>query len=198
MADWLHTLEIGVLLCIWYGSMTVLTIEIYLCLIDLALGCCRVVVISSGHPPSVLTKVNSVIRRIDLTCKLLAPVLSGFIISFISMQASAVALALWNIVSVWLQYWLFVSVYNGIPALSKNSKLRRDTAAAVVLPSEIVGPAVVEGQRSRYSHMVLGWRVRLVKQLSVIICWDSWVMYMKQEVMLPGVSLAFLYFTVLR
>lgn len=153
--------------------------------------------ISSGHPPSVLTKVNSVIRRIDLTCKLLAPVLSGFIISFISMQASAVALALWNIVSVWLQYWLFVSVYNGIPALSKNSKLRRDTAAAVVLPSEIVGPAVVEGQRSRYSHMVLGWRVRLVKQLSVIICWDSWVMYMKQEVMLPGVSLAFLYFTVL-
>ncbi|KAF6172143.1 hypothetical protein GIB67_029561, partial [Kingdonia uniflora] len=35
----------------------------------------RVVVISNGQPPEVLIKMNSVIRRIDLTCKLFAPIL---------------------------------------------------------------------------------------------------------------------------
>ncbi|KAG8075508.1 hypothetical protein GUJ93_ZPchr0006g41627 [Zizania palustris] len=89
-----------------------------------------VVVISGGHPPAVLTKINSVIRRIDLSCKLLAPVLSGFVISFVSMQASAAALALWNLAAVWLQYWLFFSVYAGLPVLSESSQLSRRRAAA--------------------------------------------------------------------
>ncbi|KAI3920980.1 hypothetical protein MKW92_015743, partial [Papaver armeniacum] len=56
--------------------------------------------------------MNSVIRRIDLSCELFAPVASGFIISFASLKASAVTFALWNILSVWLQYWLLKSVYN--------------------------------------------------------------------------------------
>lgn len=156
-----------------------------------------VVVISSGHPPALLTKINSVIRRIDLSCKLLGPVLSGFIISFVSMQASAIALALWNVVSVWLQYWLFVSVYNGVPALSEyRQQLRRDTTAAAALPSsEISAPADEEVQR--HGQGALNWRVRATNQLSIIPCWESWVVYMRQEVMLPGVALAFLYFTVL-
>ncbi|KAK1268186.1 Solute carrier family 40 member 2 [Acorus gramineus] len=59
--------------------------------------------------------------RIDLSCKLLAPVFSGFIIRFISLEASAIILALWNIMSVWLQYWLLVSAYNRIHALSESS-----------------------------------------------------------------------------
>ncbi|XP_062020657.1 solute carrier family 40 member 1-like [Rosa rugosa] len=39
------------------------------------------VVISEGHSPEVLTKINSVMRRIDLFCKLCAPVLTGLIMS---------------------------------------------------------------------------------------------------------------------
>ncbi|KAJ6755620.1 SOLUTE CARRIER FAMILY 40 MEMBER 1 [Salix purpurea] len=68
-----------------------------------------VVVISEAHPPGVLTRINSIIRRIDLTCKLLAPVISGFIMSFVSVKASAMTLAVWNTVAVWLEYWLFTS-----------------------------------------------------------------------------------------
>lgn len=80
--------------------------------------------ISEGQPTTVLTNMNSMIRRIDLTCKLFAPVVSGFIISFVSLTASAMTLALWNIFSICLQYWLLMSVYNGIPALGESSQKR--------------------------------------------------------------------------
>ncbi|WVZ79788.1 hypothetical protein U9M48_027325 [Paspalum notatum var. saurae] len=152
-----------------------------------------VVVISSGHPPGVLTGINSVVRRIDLSCKLLAPVFSGLVISFVSAQASAAALALWNIASVGVEYWLFVSVYNGIPALAENSRLRaaNGTAAAAAamaaLPETTVAPA----------EEALDWRVKMKEQLSILPCWESWVVYMRQDVALPGVALAILYFTVL-
>nr|CAB3503378.1 unnamed protein product [Digitaria exilis] len=145
-----------------------------------------VVVISYGHPPTVLTGINSVIRRIDLSCKLLAPVFSGLVFSFVSAQASAAALAMWNIASVGLEYWLFVSVYNGVPALAaENGRLR----AVDVLPSspEIAVPA----------ERAVDWRARMTEQLSIIPCWESWVVYVRQDVALPGVALAFLYFTVL-
>jgi iron-regulated transporter 1 len=159
-----------------------------------------VVVICTGHPVEVLTKINSVIRRIDLSCKLLAPLMSGFVISFVSTQASAVALALLSVASVGLQYWLFVSVYNGVPALGKNVQQRRESAAAVaaVLPkSEIVASAEEEVQKHGEEDRS-GWKVRATKQLSNLPCWASWAVYMRQEVMLPGVALAILYCTVLR
>lgn len=149
--------------------------------------CRRVVVISCGHPPSVLTGINSVIRRIDLSCKLLAPVFSGMVFSFVSAQASAVALALWNVASVGLEYWLFVSVYNGVPAL--NAENGRQRAADVLSSSEeIAAPA----------ERAADWRTRLTEQLSIIPCWESWVVYVRQDVALPGVALSILYFTVLR
>lgn len=145
-----------------------------------------VVVISCGHPPSVLTGINSVIRRIDLSCKLLAPVFSGMVFSFVSAQASAVALALWNVASVGLEYWLFVSVYNGVPAL--NAENGRQRAADVLSSSEeIAAPA----------ERAADWRTRLTEQLSIIPCWESWVVYVRQDVALPGVALSILYFTVL-
>ncbi|XP_066372182.1 solute carrier family 40 member 1-like [Miscanthus floridulus] len=150
-----------------------------------------VVVISCRHPPAVLTGINSVVRRIDLSCKLLAPVFSGLVISFVSAQASAATLAVWNVASVGLEYWLFVSVYNGVPALAESSRLRTADATEAMLmsssSSEIVSPADKE----------LDWRVRMSEQLSIIPCWESWVVYLRQDVALPGVALAFLYFTVL-
>jgi solute carrier family 40 (iron-regulated transporter), member 1 len=142
------------------------------------------VVISSGHPPAVLTGINSVVRRIDLCCKLLAPVFSGFVISFVSAQSSAAVLALWNVASVGVEYWLFVSVYNGVPALADSNRRLRAADAAPPPPSEIAA--------------VDNWRTRLTGQLSIIPCWESWVVYVRQDVALPGVALAILYFSVLR
>ncbi|GFP92797.1 solute carrier family 40 member 2 [Phtheirospermum japonicum] len=132
-----------------------------------------VVVISEGQPPGTLTKMNSIIRRIDLTCKLLAPVVSGFIISFVSLTASAMALALWNVLSVFLQFWLLMSVYNGIPRLKETNE------------SE-------EQPESNSSNRTMIARFLNVPYVS------AWRMYVKQDhVVLPGLALALLYFTVL-
>ncbi|KAG0514767.1 hypothetical protein BDA96_10G221700 [Sorghum bicolor] len=153
-----------------------------------------VVVISSGHPPAVLTGINSVVRRIDLSCKLLAPVFSGLVISFVSAQASAAALAVWNVASVGLEYWLFVSVYNGVPALAESNRVRTPDAAEAMSPSSSSSSSL---ESVTPTANALDWRARMTEQLSIIPCWESWVVYLRQDVALPGVALAFLYFTVL-
>ncbi|XP_058722833.1 SH2 domain-containing protein A-like isoform X2 [Vicia villosa] len=42
----------------------------------------------------------------------------------IPKKASAITLALSNSVSVWVEYWLFTSVFNGIPTLRQSSQRR--------------------------------------------------------------------------
>ena len=158
--------------------------------------------ISNGHPPGVLTQMNSVVRRIDLICKLFAPVFTGFIISFISLKASAAFLALWNLASVWLQYWLLTSVYNGIPALSESSQRR----ISKHIPNDPLesGTILEENETStcleerNLSLETSDWKKRFAGRLSKLPCFDTWIVYAKQEVVLPGVALAFLYFSVLR
>lgn len=160
-----------------------------------------VVLISEGHTPDVLTKINSTIRRIDLTCKLLAPVISGFIMSFISVKASAMTLAIWNTVAVWLEYWLFTSVYTGIPALAESSQRRisrlsqSDTVEMASTSAERVG---LISQSDEISVSVeIGWRRRFTDWFSKTPFVGAWSVYSQQDVVLPGVALALLYFTVL-
>ncbi|KAJ1416306.1 MFS transporter superfamily [Sesbania bispinosa] len=160
----------------------------------------RLLVISEGQPPELLTKMNSVTRRIDLSCKLLAPVITGFIISFVSLKASAIALALWNTVSVWVEYWLFTSVYNGIPALGQSSRRKmarishsdlernNSTSEEESLLSVTGGNSELADRRSRKSFSE--W----ISQIPYI---DAWRVYLQQEVVLPGLALALLFFTVL-
>ncbi|XP_062102385.1 solute carrier family 40 member 1-like isoform X2 [Humulus lupulus] len=132
-----------------------------------------VVVISEGHSsPQHLTKMNSVIRRIDLTCKLCAPVVTGFIISFVSLKASALSLALWNTMSVWVEYWLFISVYKGIPALQENDHRR-------------ASKSVSDEDQKRKTKLVSS------------AYFEAWRVYWQQDTVLPGIALALLFFTVL-
>lgn len=161
----------------------------------------RVVVISERHPPEVLTNINSTMRRIDLICKLLSPVISGFIISFISLKASAVTLAVWNIVSVWLEYWLFTSVYDGIPALEESSQRRvsrlvlRDVEESSSASQQIGSllPNDEDGQLVERS-----WKTKMFDWFSKFPFISAWKVYLQQDTVLPGIALAVLFFTVLR
>lgn len=161
---------------------------------------CRLLVISEGQPPELLTKMNSVTRRIDLTCKLLAPVITGFIISFVSLKASAITLALWNSVSVWVEYWLFTSVYNGIPALRQSSQRRTERLLQSDLErtnSNSEGDSLLI-DTSDSSELVDGKsRKKFSEWISKISYVDAWRVYLRQEVVFPGLALALLFFTVL-
>lgn len=163
-----------------------------------------VVVISEGHSTSFLSKMNSRIRRIDLICKLFAPVIAGFIISFVSLLASAASLAIWNILSVFLQYWLLNSVYEGIPALSERSR-KWDLKSTITNDQEQT-PSTSHEQTSRhhdtYDHSKDTSSENTMVNIFVKRVSDSpyiraWHVYLQQDVLLPGLSLAILYFTVL-
>ncbi|XP_051131312.1 solute carrier family 40 member 1-like isoform X2 [Andrographis paniculata] len=180
-----------------------------------------VVVISGRQPPGALTKMNSVVRRIDLSCKLFAPVVSGFIISFISLTASAVTLALWNMLGVCLQYWLLLSVYNGFPELQEADQRRRrrrrmeevvEATFALAFADHPDPDPDPEGETlmrssssssrsSPSSHTncngIIRSSSRLVKQFLESPYMNAWRLYLKQDVVLPGVALALLFFTVL-
>lgn len=157
-----------------------------------------VVVISNGQSPEVLTEMNSMIRRIDLICKLFAPVFTGFVISFVSLEASAMVLALWNVISVWFEYWLLTSVYCGIPALSESSQRKH------IPTNSLENASVLEENESstclEEGNLILetsDWRKQITGRLSKLPYFDAWIVYAKQEIVLPGVALSFLYFTVL-
>lgn len=148
-----------------------------------------------------LTNMNAIIRRIDLICKLFAPVITGFIISFVSLTASAVTLALWNVMSVCLEYWLLTSVYNGIPSLSESS-LRRVSRSSP--EHSDISPSISHEQKSTFHSDGTGleqsenpWR-KIVGSISRLPCLSAWRVYLKQDVVLPGLALALLFFTVLR
>ncbi|KEH28812.1 solute carrier family 40 protein [Medicago truncatula] len=145
--------------------------------------------------------MNSVTRRIDLTCKLLAPVLTGFIISFVSLKASAITLALWNGVSVWVEYWLFTSVYSGIPALRRSGQRRMERLSS---QSDLERNNLTAESDSLLhdngdiSELVDGKSRKTISEwISKISYVDAWRVYLQQEVVLPGLALALLFFTVL-
>ncbi|EXB99416.1 Solute carrier family 40 member 2 [Morus notabilis] len=162
-----------------------------------------IVVISEGHSPDHLTKMNSVIRRIDLTCKLCAPVVTGFIISFVSLKASALTLVLWNTISVWMEYWLFISVYNGIPALEQSSQ-RRASRISSQSDSEDRKSVSHRQRKSFLSHdqdsaevMEESFITKVTKLVSNVPYLNAWRVYLQEDVVFPGIALALLYFTVL-
>lgn len=163
-----------------------------------------VVVISECHsdPEVLLTKMNSVLRRIDLFCKLCAPVLTGFIISFVSLKASALTLALWNSISIWLEYWLFISVYNGIPALGESSqrKISRPSRTDVeesTSTSDQERISLLSHDENGSQPAEESWIKRITEAVSRIPYVEAWKVYLQQDVVLPGVALALLFFTVL-
>ncbi|KAL9268057.1 Solute carrier family 40 member 2-like protein [Drosera capensis] len=160
-----------------------------------------VVVISEDQPAGVLTKLNSVIRRIDLACKLFAPVVSGLLMSFISLTASAIGLAFWNVLSVCFLYFLLILVYKGIPSL-REKELTRAARRSSRDPEQIT--SVDEHTQHLLAESIKeivvsesSPRASLVQRLFDLPCLSAWKVYLKQDVVLAGFSLALLYFTVL-
>lgn len=158
---------------------------------------------SEGHPPAVLTRLNSVIRGIDLSSKLLSPVITGLIISFVSLKASAITFAAWATITAWVEYWLFISVYTGVPAIARSNErriLRSRTKPIEGTTDAPVSVSIVPGTEEG-SHGNTPCRtgiLKIIDRISESSFVGAWRIYFNQEVVLPGVSLALLFFTVLR
>lgn len=148
--------------------------------------------------------MNSVIRRIDLTCKLFAPVVTGFIISFVSLTASAMTLSAWNIASVFLIYFLLISVYKGIPRLGEVSERRVSRSSIREVDESISTYHEQESLISSCSNdsepleSSSNSKATIIEKFKSLPYINAWIVYINQDVALPGLALALLYFTVLR
>ena len=67
--------------------------------------------------------MSAFLRRIDLTTNILAPILTGQVMTFASMFVGAVVIAVWNIVSMIVEYYFLWRVYKSVPDLAiKNAE----------------------------------------------------------------------------
>lgn len=63
--------------------------------------------------------MNSVLRTVDLSTQLLAPVLVGFIMTSAGMVVGGAVIAAWNVTSLLFEYGLLHYIYYRVPALQK-------------------------------------------------------------------------------
>ncbi|KAL2322130.1 hypothetical protein Fmac_026509 [Flemingia macrophylla] len=108
-------------------------------------------------------------------------------LAVLSLRAFAITLALCNNVTVWVEYWLFTSVYNGIPALPQNSKRmarlsqcdqQRNTPTLEEDSLLCVTDGSSELEDRKCSKKIL-------KKISEIPYIAAWRFYLQQEVLRP-------------
>jgi iron-regulated transporter 1 len=68
---------------------------------------------------------SAILKSIDLITNIVAPIVTGQIMAFASTEVGALFIGGWNVVSVFLEYYLLWKVYNVVPALrAKKEKCR--------------------------------------------------------------------------
>ena len=69
--------------------------------------------------------MSATLRAIDLVTLTVAPVLTGQIMTYASTRIGALFIGGWNLVSVFVEYYLLWKVYDIVPALRKQRFKRR-------------------------------------------------------------------------
>ncbi|KAL5983488.1 hypothetical protein ACLOJK_017574 [Asimina triloba] len=100
-----------------------------------------------------------------------------------------------------------MSVYKGIPALSESNQMRSMTAVlddSLSSSSDSLSSSsdekeattlMPEGNNSGIEEN--DQKLKTAERILRLPCMDAWVVYLKQDVVLPGVALALLYFSIL-
>ena len=89
---------------------------------------------NNGQFKVMLANINASVRRFDLMTSIIAPMVAGGIMSFLSISPrfngtvlSASFFAVWNIVSFFVEYNLLSSVYDNIPELQIGKEAEKNT-----------------------------------------------------------------------
>ncbi|ORX92434.1 hypothetical protein K493DRAFT_225727, partial [Basidiobolus meristosporus CBS 931.73] len=72
---------------------------------------------------AVLTRVNSIMRRIELVSKMVTPLMFGFVVAAQSPRFCVLFIGFWSAISMFLELHLIQKVYDCIPCLSEDKEL---------------------------------------------------------------------------
>ncbi|XP_074659121.1 solute carrier family 40 member 1-like [Tubulanus polymorphus] len=171
---------------------------------------------------TILTSMSAILRRIDLVTNILAPVIVGQIMTYAGDQISCIFIAAWNLVSMFVEYFLIWKVYNRVPALhhkiykkhqQTESKNKEETERLPATSSKDGGDDDEDDvdddennqQRSDKDKLetinapveppkLKGFMLVLSR---FVMLYKGWGIYARQSVCLAGLALATLYMTVL-
>ncbi|XP_059356425.1 solute carrier family 40 member 1-like [Carassius carassius] len=160
------------------------------------------VVVVAGDNRSQLADMNATVRIIDQLTNILAPMLVGQIMAFGSHFIGCGFISGWNLFSMCLEYFLLWKVYQKTPALAlkagqkdadqelKHLNVQKETGNSET-PSEgsqLMNENAV-GKKNTGCCYHMTEPIRTLK--------DGWVAYYNQSIFFAGMSLSFLYMTVL-
>ncbi|KAG7463819.1 hypothetical protein MATL_G00180740 [Megalops atlanticus] len=164
------------------------------------------IVVVAGEDRSKLADMNATVRIIDQLTNILAPMLVGQIMAFGSHFMGCGFISGWNLCSMCVEYFLLWKVYQKTPALAiKAGQKELDQEL-----KQLNAPQGLEsGERPAEGSQLMN-ESALAKtdaQSQTGCCYqmsepfrtfrDGWVAYYNQSIFFAGVSLAFLYMTVL-
>ncbi|XP_072030063.1 solute carrier family 40 member 1-like [Amphiura filiformis] len=176
------------------------------------------VVVLAGNNKDRLAAMNAMIRRIDLSVNILAPIIVGLIMNFAGMTIAAVYIAAWNVGSMIAEYFLLLKVYKKMPALARKGKDEQPaetspTEQDVMLPSQDnqqpqdesdkVGTSTspqdetADGEQNQVkeSKGCCSWHRKFVK--SFTNTYEAWKTYKSYTVSWAGMGIAMFYMTVM-
>jgi len=126
------------------------------------------IVVIANNNTDKLARMNSVLRTIELTTYMLAPAAGGLLLDYIGYIGTGIFIAVWNIVSVFLEFTLLILIYRKYPKLGSIKKPEDDNKNED------------EEKRNVVKDTIEGWKT-----------------YMNHPVRNAGLGLAFLFMTVL-
>jgi len=126
------------------------------------------IVVIANEDTDKLAKMNSILRTIELTTYMLAPAAGGLLLDYIGYIGTGIFIAVWNIVSVFLEFTLLILIYRKYPKLGSIKKPEDDNKNKD------------EERRNVVKDTIEGWKT-----------------YMNHPVRNAGLGLAFLFMTVL-
>ncbi|OQV16415.1 Solute carrier family 40 member 1 [Hypsibius exemplaris] len=133
------------------------------------------VVVIAGGSKTDLADMNVTIRRIDLTCQILSPIIIAQILTFGAHYVGTIVVSVWNVLSVVAEYFILQTIYEQRPQLAVKTSKRASS-----------------DQRSQTKRPLHRQIFR-----SCFAIRDGWQTYFKNRVAPAGIGLAFLYMTVL-
>lgn len=167
------------------------------------------VVVVAGQDSSKLADMNATVRIIDQLTNILAPMLVGQIMAFGSHFIGCGFISGWNLCSMCLEYTLLWKVYQKTPALAVKAG-QKDQLQQQELKDLSPMREMENGQSPEESSQPLMTNSAVVRSDSPKkrgCCYQiseplrtfkgGWVAYYNQNIFFAGMSLAFLYMTVL-
>lgn len=169
------------------------------------------VVVVAGQDSSKLADMNATVRIIDQLTNILAPMLVGQVMAFGSHFIGCGFISGWNLISMCVEYALLWKVYQKTPALATKAGQKdpqqqqqelKDLSPVREMengqsPEESSQPLMTDSAaaRSESAKKKRGACYQITEPLHTLKA--GWVAYYNQNIFFAGMSLAFLYMTVL-